>query len=184
MMWNLPITIEIEGVEYKIRNKCDYRVVLDVIAALNDTDLDIEYRLQCALFIFYEDLSKCNDIDTAVAEMYKVISYGEMEKDAEKNKPSLMNWEYDFKHISPPVSRILGYDVRTPDKYTHWYTFLGAYMEIGECAFQTVVAIRSKRMKGKPLEQWEQDFYKENKKMIDLPLNLTEEEQDWLNFDW
>ena len=184
MMWDLPIAVEIDGTEYAIRNKCDYRVVLDAIAALNDNELDMEFRLQCALFIFYEDLNKCVDIETAVTEMYKIISYGETEHSAERKKPPLMNWEHDFKNIAPPISRILGYDVRTPDKYTHWYTFLGGYMEIGECIFQNVVAIRNKRMKGNPLEKWEQEFYKENKKMIDLPLNLTEGEQDWLNSDW
>ena len=31
MSWNLPISVEIDGTEYAIRNKCDYRVVLDVI---------------------------------------------------------------------------------------------------------------------------------------------------------
>ena len=53
MSWNLPISVEIDGTEYPIRNKCDYRVVLDVIKALNDEDLDMQYRIQCALFIFY-----------------------------------------------------------------------------------------------------------------------------------
>ena len=53
MSWNLPISVEIDGTEYAIRNKCDYRVVLDVIKALNDEDLDMQYRIQCALFIFY-----------------------------------------------------------------------------------------------------------------------------------
>ena len=53
MSWNLPISVEIDGTEYAIRNKCDYRVVLDVIKALNDDDLDMQYRIHCALFIFY-----------------------------------------------------------------------------------------------------------------------------------
>ena len=59
-MWNLPLTVEIDGKEYVIRNKCDYRVVLDVIAALNDNELEMENRIQCAVFIFYEDLSVGN----------------------------------------------------------------------------------------------------------------------------
>ena len=53
MSWDLPISVEIDGTEYPIRNKCDYRVVLDVIKALNDEDLYMQYRIQCALFIFY-----------------------------------------------------------------------------------------------------------------------------------
>ena len=184
MMWNLPTTVEIDGAEYAITNKCDYRMVLDVICALNDNELTDEQKVQTALYVFYEDIRPCQDLEKAVKEMYKIISYGEEQDDNGEPKPRLMDWEHDFSQIAPPVSRILGYDVRTPDKYTHWYTFLGGYMEIGECTFQNVVSIRSKRAKGKKLEKWEQEFYKENRKMIDLPQNLTEEEQEWLDSNW
>ena len=184
MSWNLPVSVEIDGIDYKITNKCDYRMVLDVISALNDNKLSDNEKMQCALYIFYEDLSLCKDSEKAVKEMLKIINYGEEESENQENKPALMDWEHDFKNIAPPVSRILGYDVRTPDRYTHWYSFLGGYMEIGECTFSNVVSIRSKRAKGKKLEGWEQEFYKDNKKMIDLPHNFTEEEQEWLDSDW
>ena len=39
-------------------------------------------------------------------------------------------------------------------------------------------------MKGKKLEDWEQEFYRENKKIIDFPHKLTDEEQEWLDSDW
>lgn len=185
MMWSLPISVEINGTEYAIRNKCDYRVVLDVIIALNDTELEMENRIRCALFIFYEDLTGCPDFETAAREMMKIINNGEEEHEQEQTtKPKLMDWEHDFTQLAPPISRTLGYDVRTPDKYTHWWTFLGGYMEIGECTFSNIVSIRSKKAKGKKLEKWEEEFYRENRKMIDLPLNLTQEEQELLNAEW
>ena len=157
--------------------------MLDVISALNDNELDMQYRLQCALFIFYEDLTGCENTDEAVRGMYNIINNGEVEQETD-SKPTLMDWEHDFQQIAPPISRVLGYDVRTSDKYTHWYTFLGGYMEIGECTFATVVSIRSKRAKGKKLEKWEQDFYKEHRKMVELPRKLTAEEQEFLDSDW
>ena len=184
MSWDLPIAVEIDGTEYKITNKCDYRMVLDVICALNDSELTEEEKIKTALYVFYEDLSECSNIEQAIKEMFKIISYGDDSEETKQEKQPLMNWEHDFPQIAPPVSRILGYDVRTPDRYTHWYTFLGGYMEIGECTFQNIISIRSKRRKGKKLEDWEQDFYKENKKMVDLPQNLTEEEKEWLDSDW
>lgn len=183
-MWNLPTVVKIDGIEYKIRNNCDYRVVLDCIAALNDTELDMQYKLECALFIFYEDLTGLLDFEAAVKEMLKIINYGEEEDESKPNKPKLMDWQQDFKQLAPPICRILGYDVRIPDKYTHWYTFVGGYMEIGECTFSNVVSIRSKKAKGKPLEKWEEQFYRENRKMIDLPLPLTAEEQEMLDCEW
>lgn len=183
MMWNLPISVKIDEKEYAIRNKCDYRVVLDVIEALNDEEMEMQYRIQCALFIFYDDLSGCQDIQTAVDEMTKIISLGKNEESNE-NVPAIMNWEHDFVHIAPPINRVLGYSVRDENNYTHWYDFIGAYKEIGECFWANIVSIRNKRMKGKKLEKWEQEFYRENKKLIDLPHKLTDEEQEWLDSDW
>ena len=76
-MWSLPVSVEIDGKEYKIRNKCDYRVVFDVIKALNDTELEMVHRIQCALFIFYEDLTGLTDYEKAIEEMLKIINNGE-----------------------------------------------------------------------------------------------------------
>ena len=192
MMWSLPISVEIGGTEYAIRNKCDYRVVLDVISALNDEELEMEQRVECALFQFYGNdeldtvekvLTSLNDIKIAIVEMMKIINLGKEETD-EEYKPKLMDWEHDFTQLAPPISRTLGYSVRDAKNYTHWYDFIGAYMEIGECTFANIISIRNKRMKGKKLEGWEQEFYRENKKIIDLPHKLTDEEQEWLDSDW
>lgn len=183
MMWSLPTTVEIDGTKYEIRNKCDYRVVLDAISALNDEELDMQYRLECALFIFYEDLTGLEDIQKAIAEMMKIIGLGE-EATEEEHKPQLMDWEHDFTQLAPPISRVLGYSVRDKNHYTHWYDFVGAYMEIGDCTFSNIISIREKRLKGKKLEKWEEEFYRENRKMINLPHRLTAEEEEFLNSDW
>lgn len=194
MSWNLPISVEIDGTEYAIRNKCDYRVVLDVIKALNDEDLEMQYRIHCALFIFYgndvldtkEKVLKAfrtkENTQTAIDEMTKIISLGE-EKEQD-DKPPIMDWEHDFNHIVPPINRVLGYSVRDENNYTHFYDFIGAYQEIGECSWANIVSVRSKRMKGKPLDKWEREFYNENRKLIDLPHKFTDEEQEWLDSDW
>lgn len=184
MMWDLPIAVDINGISHPIRNKCDYRVVLDVICALNDNELSDEEKLKCALFIFYEDASQIDDFETAIVEMMRIINGGEKEEKQEENKPPIMDWEHDFPQIAPPVSRVLGYDVRTPDKFTHWYTFLGGYMEIGECTFSTIISIRSKRQKGKKLDAWENEFVREHKKMVELPIKMTTAEKEWLEDDW
>ena len=195
MMWDLPTSVEIDGKKYEIRDKCDYRVILDVICVLNDDELDEKEKILCALAIFYgnEDISTFEkvanvvkslpNIEKAVEKMANIINLGK-NNDFDSNKPRLMDWEHDFSRIAPPISRVLGYSVRDSNHYTHWYDFIGAYMEIGECTFSTVVSIRDKRARGKKLEKWEQEFYNENKKMVDLPQNLTEEEKEWLDSDW
>ena len=185
MIYDLPINVKIDGKEYKIRNNCDYRVVLDCIEALNDSDFTIYEALICAENIFYEEPESIENIYEAIKQMLIIINNGETEAaEEEQSKPIVMNWQKDFKIIAPAISRVLGYDIRTQDKFTHWYTFIGAYQEIGECLFANVVSIRNKLAKGKKLEKYEQEFYRENKKMVDLPQNLTKEEQEWLDSDW
>jgi hypothetical protein len=184
-MWSLPISVEIDGTEYAIRNKCDYRVVLDVISALNDEELEMEHRIECALFIFYEELTGLKDIQTAITEMMKIINLGEEATEEEQTKPQLMDWKHDFNQIAPPISRVLGYSVRDVKNFTHWWDFVGAYQEIGsDCTFSNIVSIRNKKIRGKRLEKWEEEFYRENRKMIDLPHKLTAEEEEFLYSDW
>lgn len=184
MTWDLPLSVEINGESHAIRNKCDYRVVLDVISALNDPELTEEEKIKCALIIFYEKVSKINDFETAVKEMFKIINLGE-EQEEQENKPKLMDWEHDFPQIAPPVSRVLGYSVRDANRYTHWYDFIGAYQEIGgECTFSTIISIRAKRAKGKKLDKWEEEYLREHRKMVELPKKLTTEEKEFLDSEW
>lgn len=185
MIYDLPTAVKIDGEEFHIRNDCDYRVVLDCIEALNDKDLTQKEAIQCALFMFYENSYLIKDINTAIMEMFRIINNGEIEQgeqaQASGSNLPLMDWKHDFKLIAPAVSRILGYDIRTQGKYTHWWTFLGAYQEIGDCTFSFVMSIRNKLRKGKKLEEYEREFYRDNKKIVDLPINLSDEQENWLN---
>lgn len=183
-MWGLPVSINIDGTEHKIRNKCDFRVVLDVISALNDKELDEETRIKCALFIFYEDVDEITDYQIAIDEMMKIINIGEESSQNEHPSPKIMDWEYDYKNIIPPINRVLGYSVRDSSKYTHWWDFIGAYMEIGDCYFAQIISIRQKRAKGIKLDKSDERFYREHKKEICLPISLSDDEKEWLDSDW
>ena len=50
-------------------------------------------------------------------------------------------------------------------------------MEIGECLFAQVVNIRQKKQKHQKLEKWENDFYNQNKDIIDLKKKISEEQK-------
>ena len=183
--WTLPTKVNINGKDFAIRERCNYSVVLDVISVLNDDELDDRQKMFCALFIFYEKSNEIKDTKTAITEMFKIINVGEIEEESEKEeKPKLLDWEYDFSQLAPPISRVLGYSLRDENNFTHWWDFVGAFHEIGECTFNTIASIRSKRAKGKKLDNWEQEFYRDNKKLIDLPKKLTAEETEWLSDDW
>ena len=183
MMWDLPIAVNINSKQHPIRNKCDYRVVLDVICALNDNELTDEEKVKCALFIFYEDISAIEDFETAIKEMFRIINGGEEQEESAEQKPQLMDWEHDFPVLVAPINRVLGFEIRSVD-YLHWFSLLSAYMEIGECTFSTIVSIRSKRAKSQKLDKWEIDYIREHRKMVELPQKITAEEQEMLDSEW
>ena len=188
-MWDYPLSVVIDGEKFEIEGECDYRVILDCMGVYEDENLDIATRHQTAMIIFYKEPKKIVNVEEAVKQMLKIIDCDDEESLNESSthnniQPRLMSWKKDFKFIAPAVSRVLGYDVRTPNKYTHWWTFYGAFLEIGECYWSTIISIRKKKIKGEKLEEWEQKVYRENKNDIDLPQNLTDEEQEWLDFEW
>lgn len=170
--WEFPTSIEVDGVQYEIRT--DYRVVLDLMTALNDPELleeDEETRAYIqgiiTMQIMFPDCDNIPEehIKDALRKVVEFIDMG-MESDS-KNSPKTMDWEQDAPILIPAINRVLNREIRA-EKYMHWWTFMGAYMEIGESLFSNIVHIRQKKAKGKKLEKWEQDFYKENKSLIDF----------------
>ena len=61
-MYELPTSITISGVKHPIRNKGDFRVILDCFNALQDVKLDKEYRTLSSLIIFYEELTSIESV--------------------------------------------------------------------------------------------------------------------------
>lgn len=186
---DLPEVVDNNGVELRIREKCDYRIVKKVIRALKDIELKDEERIQCALVIFYENYGEIKDVEDAVKQMNFIIDCGNQYKgesilNPTNNKMPIMDWDYDWDIIAPEINKVLGYDIRTPRKYTHWWTIIGAYMCIGKGTFNTVVGIRSKRAKNQKLDKWEIDYIREHRKIVELPRKLTAEEEEFLNSDW
>lgn len=177
--WSFPTSLNVGGVDYEIRT--DYRAVLDLFTALNDPELQDESeeltayaQTQCILQIMFP---QCDDIpEEHIQEaLQKVSEFIDMGIHDERKKPKTMDWEQDAPIIVPAINKVLNTEIRA-QKYIHWWTFLGAYMEIRESLFSNVVSIRQKKAKGQPLEKWENEFYKENKTLIDLKEKYTEEE--------
>ena len=177
--WNdrLPVSVEVGGAEYEIRS--DYRAVLDICAALSDPELDGGEKTLAALDIFYPCLEGMppEHYQEAVEACFRFINCGE-EETPEKS-PRLVDWEKDFRLIVAPVNRVCGCEVRAVE-YMHWWTFLAAYMEIGDCTFAQVVNIRNKQAQGKPLDKQEREFYRKNRRIVDLERHYTKEENDLL----
>lgn len=172
--WKLPTSIDVCGKEYSIRT--DFRVVLDVLTAMNDPKIlspdmtedekqweKILTMLQI-LYVDFEDMPP-KDWKEAAEKAVDFIDCGI--KPGDSPKPRLMDWEHDAPVVIPAINKVAHKDVRS-EEYMHWWTFFGLYMEVGESTFSTIVSIREKKRKGKKLEKWEKDFCRDNQKLVDF----------------
>lgn len=187
--WKLPTSLNVGGRDYAVRT--DYRVILDILAAMNDPEIFEpgmseeemqQEKVMTMLQILYIDFDSMppRDWKEAAEKARDFIDCGI--KDDGKPKPRTMDWEQDAPLIVPAINKSVKIDVRSV-KYMHWWTFFGLYMEIGESTFSTVVSIRDKKRRGKKLEKWEQEFYRNNKHLVDLKarrIERSDEEKDAL----
>lgn len=177
--WELPTSLEVGGKEYAIRT--DYRVILDILAAMNDPEIFVpgmteeEKKMEqfmTMLQILYIDFDSMPPKDWQEA-MKKAVDFIDCGiKGDDKPKPRTMDWEQDAPIIAPEISKIAGRDIRIGK--THWWEFFGYYLGIGEGVFNTIISIREKKRRGKKLEKWEREFYSKNKSLIDLKARTAE----------
>lgn len=173
MIGVLPKSLEVNGIEYEIRT--DFRDILNILLAFDDPNLENQEKLYVCLYILYKDfdLIPMDEYHEAVEKAMEFIDHG---TSGNKNKSAkVMDWEQDEGILFPAINRVAGFETREKE-YIHWWTFMGYYLEIQDGVFSRVVAIRSKKKKGKKLEKWEQDFYTSNIAICKLKQKLSDEE--------
>ena len=181
MLYELPTKVDVNGIQYSIRS--DYRAILDICCALNDCNLQEREKPIIALLIFYKDFDELpsESYQEAFEKCLWFVDGGkERTRKTGKKAPKLMDWEQDFPFIVGPVNRVLGKEIRSL-KYLHWWSFLSAYTEIGDCTFQKIVSIRSKRAKGMKLEKGEREWYLQNREIVDFKMEYSHAENEMLS---
>ena len=168
-MYELPVTVSINGIEYNIRDKADYRTILGVIDLCQDPDLTPEEQTMSALIVFYEDINNVDDIfevfgehlQEAGEQMMRFIGLNDDDPIKPTSKLKLIDWQQDETLIVSAINNVAKTEIRALP-YLHWFTFVGYYMAIGESSLATVVSIRNKVAKGKKLENYEKEFKRNN----------------------
>lgn len=180
-MWKdyeLPLSACLCGQQFRIN--ADWRNIIDIFGCLNSEELLAQEKIECALSKFYEHYTRIEDVNEAMEVLYVFIS-GNKKAEPKSNTTApdirLIDWNKDLPLIIPPVNKVLGYDVRSKE-YVHWWTFLGAFHEIGECSFMTYVGIREKLGKHKQLEKWEREFYMSHRDEIDITKHIEYDNYD------
>lgn len=167
--WSLPSSAVFGGKEYKIN--ADFRDILEVIQYLTDQSRPEFIRWRIAMGLFYDEKIPQEHQTKAMEYMSEFISYGSK---GAKPGPKLMDWNTDAQLIVADVNKVAGQEIRAVP-FLHWWTFLSYFYGIGEGQLSTVVSIRSKKAKGKKLEKWEQEYYRENKALVDMRPTQAEE---------
>lgn len=178
MNYNLPTSLEVCGVEYAIRH--DYRALLDLCDALSSPELNDQEKAFAAFTILYPDFDEMpqEHYKEALQKCFWFLNCGQEENKKKSHK--LVDWSQDIQYIVPPINRILGGDIREEGRSVHWWTFVGAYYEIGDCLFAQIVSIRDKLARGKKLEKHEREWYRQNKELVDFKTKYTQAEEEFL----
>ena len=182
MIGALPEALTVGGREYQIRT--DYRSVLQMFEAFQDPELYPEEKQIVSIYLLFEEFTCADDVVEAVEDGFDVadairqiawfIAAGRPER--EDKGLSTYNWEQDEQMIFASVNKVAGTETRELP-YLHWWTFLGYFNEIGEGTFSFIGGIRDKLNNGKKLEEYEKEFLKKNRNLVELRPALTEEEQ-------
>ena len=61
-MYRLPTKVTVDGLEFNIRERGDFRMVLDCFKALQDVELSEDYRVLASLLIFYNEFTDIEDL--------------------------------------------------------------------------------------------------------------------------
>lgn len=163
----LPRTLDVCGKPFEIRT--DFRDILVICKALDDDSLTKEEKayitLRC-LFYDYDKLPK-DGLEEAVTKAFRFVGGGDIPKTKDTGK-KMIDFEHDGFMLYPAISKTLGViDVRDLD-YLHWFTFLGAFGEIGNGLMSYTLSLRGKMNEEKKLEKNEREFLDKNRDIIML----------------
>ena len=169
MLFDLPTSVSFGGKEWDIDP--DFRQVLRILEAMEDPDLTDGEKATVCLVNLYVDVDEIPP-ELAQAAFDAAIRFIDHGASDGKPGPRTMDWTQDAPLIFPAVNRAAGFEVRSVD-YMHWWTFLGFFMEIKDSVYSTVLGLRGKKARHKPLDKHEQEFWNENRGICRLRERLT-----------
>lgn len=168
--WQLPTSCSFGGKVYKFH--ADYRDVLEILGYLEDPDEPEYLRWRIAEALFYTEPIPQAYEQQALEFLASFIAGGQQEGTP---GPKLIDWQTDAMTIVSDINRVAGQEIRGLP-FLHWWTFLSWFHSIGQGQLSTIVGIRDKLRRGKKLEEWEKEFYRENKHRVDMKKRYSREE--------
>lgn len=189
-MYELPKSIVVGKVSYKIRKDGDYRLILDVISVMQRNDMNQIEKAFAMLNLFYADANVeypeqiywlFEDFEAAFDAMMNFIECGK-KAIGHRTSYKLIDWEQDESLIVSAINGVANTEIRALP-YLHWWTFISYYMAVGDCALANIVSIRDKVARGKKLEKYEQEFKRNNPEYF-IWKNQVENDMSFIKSIW
>ncbi len=169
-VWQLPRSASLGGRDYPHRS--DYRQILKLMGVLDDPQTPPLLRWYTALAYFYTEPIPEALTQQAMTYLGEFLTMG----CSSRPGPRLLDWQQDAPAILSDINRVAGREIRELE-YLHWWSFLGYFHGIGQGQLSLRLTIRDKLRRGKKLEQWEQEYYRENREQIALRKQDAPEKQ-------
>lgn len=175
----LPSSLSLQGQEYAIN--ADWRPCVNIMRMFERTDLSDTEKILCMVGILYKDEIPDSLVTEAAEQAVWFLNLGEV-ADGKKNALSLgrlFSWEQDLKFIISAVDKSAGFSIRSREFY-HFWEFVSAFFETGECVFNTIVHQRKLKKTGKQSKA-DKEWWAENRDIAELKVELTSDEQEILD---
>lgn len=177
----LPTSLNVNGREFAIN--ADFRPCVNIMRMFERNDLTDCEKIECMVGILYEDEIPMSYFVDAAQSAVWFLNLGNEEDQkisaGSRNLGRLFSWEQDLKFIISAVDRSAGFSIRSKDFY-HFWEFMSAFFESGECVFNTLVHQRKLKKTGKQTKA-DKEWWAENREIAELKTALTQDEQEILD---
>lgn len=161
----LPSSLYVQGQKYAIN--ADFRPCISIMQIFERADLTDHEKIVCMVGILYVDEIPAELLEEAAEQATWFLNGGETGGEGKgKNYGRLFSWEQDLRFIVAAVDKASGGSVRGRD-FFHWWDFMSAFMEIGECVFSTLVHQRKLKKTGKQSKA-DKEWWADNKDIAEL----------------
>lgn len=165
--YNLPTSLTIGEVVHPINY--GWQTAIEIFCEMNDPEKSRAEQVAVMLVKLFPNWKEFSSEQTPEA-IQKACDFLDCGKKPDgKVHPRLVDWEQDAEIIIPAVNQAANQEIRL-NPNIHWWTFFGWYMSIDGGIFSSVLHIRQKKAKGKRLEKWEEEFYRDNKHLVDIKI--------------
>lgn len=166
----LPTSLNLQGTEYAIN--ADFRPCVSIMQIFERGDLSDQEKIMCMVGVLYVDEIPPDLLEEAAMQASWFLNCGEQTRESKsRDYGRLFSWEQDLKFILAGIEKNVG-SIRSREFY-HWWDFVNAFMEMGECVFSTIIHQRKLKKTGKQ-SKTDKEWWADNKDIAEL--HITEKE--------